>query len=509
MMHDNVRDPAVSSTQPAVSSTQPEDADDDMDEHGTEEFRLTQGLLDTKLFDNSERIVPNLRPHRATLLQGFLRPAGFSLCICAACVALWRAVHPGANLRVQGHVEMATSMFDSRSMPLCNASVPIPLVTGPRKANPGEWWSKPCEGMKRPKSAWIPVNGSGTRDWCWVWMKRDACLVPLPWNTSQTRVSGVVGVPVNHSFPALEDSNLCDRKENGAMLTNVSAEEKATAQKWILETMSIFVINMDKSVHRLQRIRARMAILGLWFSKVPGIDLSAGESALDMARSAGLVPDHWNYSIAKQKMFKVLTQGKRSRDKTAVKDSYGYGTIGCTLAHLNAMKEAESDAKAFGHELVLILEDDAVLMEDFAVKLWRMLQTEAPCDWEVISLRSLCPYGKCVGPHLSRVQPDGNEPDDNCRHGVNFGFFAMLYRASSLARVREELKTQIWNMSRPGCMYQDVALASISDRVAYYAVPQSQQPGFLQPGLGNSDRVSVNSHSDSMEGSLRMKRRRH
>merc|ERR1712183_662299 len=97
--------------------------------------------------------------------------------------------------------------------------------------------------------------------------------------------------------------------------------------------------------------------------------------------------------------------------------------------------------------------------------------------------RSQCPYGVCVSPHLSRVQPDGNEPADSCRHGVNYGFQAMLYRLTSLDKVRDLIAQAAWDDSRPSCMANDVALAAMADKVAYYAVPTSQMPGFLQHGF--------------------------
>merc|ERR1719433_7696 len=126
--------------------------------------------------------------------------------------------------------------------------------------------------------------------------------------------------------------------------------------------------------------------------------------------------------------------------------------------------------------LALILEDDVMLADDFVTKLKRLLEEETPCDWSAISLKSRCPYGECVSPHLSRVQPDGNEPVERCRHGVNYGFYAMLYRLNDLADLRERLAHVIWDPTRPHCLDIDVALASISDEITYYAVPGLQAP---------------------------------
>ncbi|CAE8634520.1 unnamed protein product, partial [Polarella glacialis] len=55
--------------------------------------------------------------------------------------------------------------------------------------------------------------------------------------------------------------------------------------------------------------------------------------------------------------------------------------------------------------------------------------------------------------------------------------------ANSLSSVADKLARQVWDDSRPGCLANDVALASISDQLAYYAVPASQVPGFLVHGV--------------------------
>merc|ERR1712217_819599 len=142
--------------------------------------------------------------------------------------------------------------------------------------------------------------------------------------------------------------------------------------------------------------------------------------------------------------------------------------------------------------LALVFEDDVVLEKDFAVKLKRLLETEAPCDWDVLSLKSACPYGKCVSPHLLRVLPDSNEPAARCRHGVNYGFFAMLYRLSTLNDLQARIARVVWNDDRPHCLDVDVALAAMSDEVAYYAVPKVQAPGLFTEGAQGASRQTNN-----------------
>jgi len=100
---------------------------------------------------------------------------------------------------------------------------------------------------------------------------------------------------------------------------------------------------------------------------------------------------------------------------------------------------------------------------------------------------SRCPYGKCVSDHLVRVQPDGNEPAWRCHQGVNWGMHGVLYRIETLKQVQRKWKAAVFNEETPHCMDVDVALASISDKVSYYAVPAVQKPGFLvEQNLGSS-----------------------
>merc|ERR1719401_2319626 len=105
------------------------------------------------------------------------------------------------------------------------------------------------------------------------------------------------------------------------------------------------------------------------------------------------------------------------------------GTLGCASAHFKVQMQALADMSP----LALVFEDDSWPEDDFVERLWSLVEEELPCDWEVTSLMSTCPYGMCVSRHLTRVQPDGNEPELGCRQGVNWGMHGMLYRTSSLA----------------------------------------------------------------------------
>lgn len=347
-----------------------------------------------------------------------------------------------------------------------------------------------CKGQP-PADAWVWPG----RDYCWQATKIRACYGQHTWLEAQEQAAAAGQSLSPHvvPFPALQDSDMCDKPLLGAEITlaEVDSEVKLAAQRWFRSNVAVFVLNLPTAVQRWRIISARLAELGIEATRIPGVDVST-PGALEKAKEEGILPAHWDFDQSEKQMLRLLQNSSVTTIRRYI-TGYGVGTVGCAAAHLRAMITAENDAIHLGKPLVLILEDDTWLESDFIIKLERLLRKEAPCDWQVISLRSQCSFGKCISPHLSRVQPDGNEPKEMCRRGVNYGFYAMLYRASTLGEVAHKLAKQVWDVSKPACLAQDIALASISNEVAYYAVPSSQVPGFLQHGaVGGSVRSDLN-----------------
>jgi len=75
---------------------------------------------------------------------------------------------------------------------------------------------------------------------------------------------------------------------------------------------------------------------------------------------------------------------------------------------------------------------------------------------------------------------------------VNYGFQGVLYRSSEVHNLQQEWIPTVFDEERPHCLDVDVALASISDKVRFYAVPASQNPGLLNELPEGSSRVDIN-----------------
>lgn len=368
---------------------------------------------------------------------------------------------------------------------LCSAAAAV-TATAARALELPVAWQRACEALRRSPLEWA----SPGRNWCWVWTKQEACYAERTWWQAQERAAGRHDAPDPAVVPleALRSPSLCDRPELGTLAA--TAQDREAARTWFDQTVSVYVINLPSAVDRWLGVSERCRELGIHATRLPGVDLSLpGE--LRRAQEDGTIPREWSASEAEGNMRRIMAGSPAVAVERYVRD-YGLGTAGCAAAHLRAMRVAGGAERWRLRPLALILEDDAWLEDDFVVKVWRLVREEAPCDWEAISLRSQCPFGTCISPHLTRVQPDATEPAELCRHGVNFGFYAMLYRADRLEELSQRLAHVVWDATRPGCLANDVALAAISDEVAYYAVPTSQVPGFVRQQGGVSLRSSLN-----------------
>jgi len=159
------------------------------------------------------------------------------------------------------------------------------------------------------------------------------------------------------------------------------------------------------------------------------------------------------------------------------KDQVGALSLAASHFHVQNLARRSATPKP----IVLVLEDGAVLAEDFRDKVWSLIQEETPCDWNVLSLSSSCPTGRCTSPHLARIGPDLQLSSlERCRDVTSRGFRGILYRTGTIADFQNRWMQVAFDFAHPDCLSLDASLAAISDEVAFYAVPAVQSPGILK-----------------------------
>lgn len=370
---------------------------------------------------------------------------------------------------------------------LCNLSAPILSLASHQIWNLTTGEQGKCYKRLFPDK---PYLAKSDRNWCWVGWKVFGCYKSMfgrfptqhfSWEEMREkalRAKVPLRSPIQLYHP-LASPEICDRRELGTM-PRWTKRQWDMAKTWFKQHVGVYVVNFPGNAARWHYIQIRLNSLGIEFNHVPGVDMRE-DSAMPDAKRKGLVPESFDPYIAQTNALKP-EQGMEGI----------VGTVGCATAHFKAQTVAMNANPL--KPLAVIFEDDAIPSDDFVPRLWSLVQDELPCDWDVVSLRSKCPYGICTSPHLTRVQPDGNEPVDRCRHGVNYGFQGVLYRLSTLAPIQEKWKRVVFNATRPHCLDVDVALASFSDTLGFYAVPFVQFPGLLREHFDISSRIKLDKH---------------
>ncbi|CAE7036904.1 CAT1 [Symbiodinium sp. CCMP2592] len=146
------------------------------------------------------------------------------------------------------------------------------------------------------------------------------------------------------------------------------------------------------------------------------------------------------------------------------------GALSLAASHFHVQNLARRSAAP--KPIVLVLEDGAALAEDFRHKVWSLIQEETPCDWNVLSLSSSCPTGRCTSPHLARIGSDLRLSSlERCREVTSRGFRGILYRTGTIADFQNRWMQVAFDFAHPDCLSLDASLGAISDEVAFYAVP--------------------------------------
>jgi len=377
-------------------------------------------------------------------------------------------------------IRVWSSVIGGSSNEPCNPLAEIPMNLEPQFWDISEEMSDYCRKMVSITQPKLTAPGSFGRNWCWVGMK-ESCHKNLwyhyTWEEErQKALKKTETVP--SSFHPLQNHELCDRREPGQAI-QFELSDWTEAMSWFRNNVAVYVLSLPQSKQRIDTISKRLNQLDIPFSFVWGVDMRQ-PTALQEARKEGLIP--LSYSIEKAQAEADQAKNDMGRFGSIA------GTIGCAAGHFRAQRRARDSGKS----LAVVFEDDVSPTDDFVPRLWSLVKSELPCDWQAVSLASRCPFGRCVTPHLTRVLPDVNEPDWRCRHGVNYGFQGMLYRTDQIQALQETWMPTVFDEERPHCLDVDVALASISDRVKFYAVPSVQTPGFLSELRMGSSRVDIN-----------------
>jgi len=376
----------------------------------------------------------------------------------------------------------------------CNASQPYSNPVAARKIElTGEWADK-CF-TENPNGHWVPpaaiFQEDAQRNWCWVEMKEQADNYrfasgqnekPPNWWAAQADAYevGRAPDPWDQVIYALFDHEVCDIPDNGKTMGLASEDPYSKEQQmwdkageWFVNNVEVFVINLASNIARLEGMTKTLGNIGITFTRVEGVDMRE-ENALQKAKGAGFVPVDWDFDRVLENLAEQFPATDTYDGNGFIDSEFGLGTVGCTAAHLKAMRMASTSTKP----LAIIFEDDSETDGAFVLKLYALLHEEVPCDWQAINLDLYVPYGKCISPHLARIQPDANEPQKTCGHGASWSFASVLYKVSELPFMIDELAQAVWDMDRPSCLVHDVAFASLADRISYYAVPAQQLPGF-------------------------------
>jgi len=334
------------------------------------------------------------------------------------------------------------------------------------------------------------------RNWCWVAIKHQCKKldkVKQPWSEVWKMARENDGVPkvLQERFDPLEHPEICDHPSSGRSVAWTPTEWQES-HAWLKQHVAVYVLNLATDTKRWQTVHEQLQKLGVSATRIEGVDLQKPGSLIEATQS-GWIPDSFDMKQAERH---CKRHAKKNKKKCGLR-----GTAGCASGHFKAQIQAHAD----GFPVALVLEDDSAIQDDFVPRLWSMLKTELPCDWDVVSLNSKCPFGRCVSKQLARVQPDFNEREQDCHFGVNFGTHGLLYRTERLPSIRRLMQNSTFNVMRPKCMDIDVALAAISNRLAYYAVPAVQFPSFLRHNTEfPSRRAAINKKRHS-----RKKKKRH
>jgi GR25 family glycosyltransferase involved in LPS biosynthesis len=177
--------------------------------------------------------------------------------------------------------------------------------------------------------------------------------------------------PRNHDNVTLRKE--ADNLGNLPSESDVAPVRSEQAPKKGDEIMTIFFINLDKSTDRAESLRKEVNALpealtsNLELQRVSAVSTSQVETMLE------------NNELRFNEGITLAYSERQLNRKNAPGGTYTFNEAACTLSHLKAILQAYNA----GHDMVLIIEDDAILTSDF-LENWKAYAEEAPSDWQVL-----------------------------------------------------------------------------------------------------------------------------
>ncbi|CAK8987280.1 unnamed protein product [Durusdinium trenchii] len=269
------------------------------------------------------------------------------------------------------------------------------------------------------------------------------------WQKAHKAALHKLGITAVKARYPLDDVSLCGGGSEGSR--SWTSDEWERSQSWFERNVQVYVLEMPGLVISEQHETfSDLARHGLQAVRVAGLDLLFSDD-LKVALAAGVVPDGF--------------------DPRNFADELGAASRAASHFHVQRMASALA-----GHKpLALVLEDGIRLARDFQQRVWSLIQEEIPCDWDVLSLSSSCPAGRCISPHLARIGPNAKlSRMERCKEMVSRGFGGILYRSAVVASIQKRWMGVAFDVNHPDCLSLDASLAALADEVAFYAVPAVQ-----------------------------------
>ncbi|CAE7253857.1 pyk3 [Symbiodinium natans] len=307
---------------------------------------------------------------------------------------------------------------------------------------------RPGWGIGSQRSERCRENGEPTdrlASACWKqWVQREACprslsrrqneSCGLTWHAAYDRVLQKLGGTLDDSSAPLSDASLCDDVRLGRP-RSWTKEQEQKSLAWFHRNVEIYVLEMPGLVlDSAHETLASLSSQGLRAAPVAGYDLNMD---LDMqaAIADGSLPADFDLTAFKQQVYAL--------------------SLAASHFHIQNLARRAVPPKP----ITLVLEDGVALAEDFRHKVWSLIQEETPCDWNVLSLSSGCPVGRCTSPHLARIDPNlGLSMLERCQEATSRGFRGILYRTGTLADFQTRWMQVAFDPGHPDCP----VLASIS-----------------------------------------------